>query len=173
MEERWEEKGGEDRKGRGEGIDKKRVPPGYNLVMGSRLKRQKAPREARWRDFAMYLERLSRRETLPVKREKLRDLYDKWRFPFEYKATFATMLRALERHKQISIEGAGNDVICYSDHMAKGSAARGAASGADKNGPRAYCSAAEEAGGGRCDPKDRARAAENQVRDTLMLVQLS
>ena len=67
------------------------------------VKRRRGDMEARWRDFSKWLSRH------PEAREKaetcgqLRPIYEDWKAGFEYKAEFSTMLRALERHKQVIV----------------------------------------------------------------------
>jgi hypothetical protein len=67
------------------------------------VKRRRGDMEARWRDFSKWLSRH------PEAREKaetcgqLRPIYEDWKAVFEYKAEFSTMIRALERHKQVVV----------------------------------------------------------------------
>ena len=99
----------------GEGKEMKKVPPGHTLVMGQKLKRRKSTQEARWGDFAIYLSRHP--EARAPQRDDLQAIYDKWRMKLDYKASFARMLRALERNKQIVVEGAAADKISYSSAL--------------------------------------------------------
>lgn len=91
------------------------APKGHTLVMGHKLRRRKRDFEARWRDFAIYLSRHP--ESCLTDTEKLQEFYDKWRMTFEYKAPFSCMLRALVRHKQVSVLGPVSNHISYSSDL--------------------------------------------------------
>jgi hypothetical protein len=98
-----------------EGNDRTKAPRGHTLVMGQKMRRRKGVHEPRWRDFSIYLSR--HRESCFSCKEKLNVEYDKWRLPFDYKAPFPAMLRALERHNQIEVVGDANDQIVYSNSL--------------------------------------------------------
>jgi len=93
-----------------------RPPPGHTLILGGqKLRRRKGTAEARWRDFAVYLSRHP--EACVTRREGLQTVYDKWRLPLDYKATFASMLRALERHDQLHLDPTTGIEVIYSPSL--------------------------------------------------------
>ncbi len=95
-----------------------RPPPGHTLILGGqKLRRRKGTAEARWRDFAVYLSRHP--EACVTRREALQTVYDRWRLPMDYKATFASMLRALERHDQLHIDPMTGVEVVYSTSLGK------------------------------------------------------
>lgn len=46
-----------------------------------------------------------------------RQVYDKWRLPLDYKASFASMLRAMGRHDQLHINAETGIDIIYSPQL--------------------------------------------------------
>ena len=44
-------------------------------------------------------------------------MYDKWRLPLDYKATFASMLRAMERHNQLHLDAETGLQVIYNPSL--------------------------------------------------------
>jgi len=83
--------------------------------MGQKMRRIKSVKEARWRDFSIYLSRHA--EECVLTTDKLQEVYSKWRVPLGYAAPFAAMLRALQRHDILYLTGHANDTLVYTSFL--------------------------------------------------------